>query len=605
MRDPKVVLTNLAEHSHDQVYEYRRIYRNLYNPEFFLRAYRSIYAKEGNMTEGSDGKTIDGMSTERINNIIDQIKDESYQPKPARRTYIPKKNGSKRPLGIPSIDDKLVQEVVRDILTSIYEASFSPNSHGFRPNLSCHTALLQIKHTFVGTKWFVEGDIKSFFDNIDHHVLVALLRKRIKDEKFINLIWKFLKAGYLEDWRFHRTHSGTPQGGIISPILANIYLNELDKYMEEFKEKFDVGKVRRANPNWRYYQGKLYRLKKLHKDTWPSYTRKQKDEIIAYKKELEKLRDPHPFSDAMDSGYKRMQYVRYADDFLIGIIGSKKDADLIKKDVADFLKNRLNLELSQDKTLITHNDSKVRFLGYDIGIVKDNTSKKGKDGTKNKVYNMRPELFVPSGLVRNKLLQLRVLRIKQSGQWSAVHRSEFVNHDDLEIISQYNSEIRGLYEYYKLARNVYSLQSFKYIMEYSMYKTFANKYKSSISKIITKYSINGEFGIVYSTKRGIKTRFLYNEGFKRDLTSSAASLNIDNMQNPFQYSSRGSLIERLLARKCEWCGREDISLEMHHIKKLKDLKGKKTWEKFMIARHRKTIALCKDCHVSLHAGKLD
>lgn len=176
MRNPLSVLDSLNDK--DEKYVYHRLYRNLFNREFFLMAYNNIYAKEGNMTKGSDENTIDGMSMARIDKIIDTLKDESYQPQPAKRVYIPKKNGKKRPLGIPSIDDKLVQEVVRLILESIYDNKFSDRSHGFRPNRSCHTALKQFKSLGTGAKWWIEGDIEGFFDNIDHHTLINILREK-------------------------------------------------------------------------------------------------------------------------------------------------------------------------------------------------------------------------------------------------------------------------------------------------------------------------------------------------------------------------------------------------------------------------------------------
>lgn len=230
MRNPINVLSSYQKHSSDRSYTFERVYRNLYNRELFLLAYQNIYTAPGNMTPGSDGKTIDAMSLSRIDKLIASLKDESYQPQPSRRTYIPKKNGKLRPLGIPSFDDKLVQECVRLLLEAIYEGRFSNQSHGFRPGRSCHTALSQIQTCFSGVKWFVEGDIKGFFDNIDHNIMVEILAERIHDQKFLRLIRKFLRAGYLEDWTFHNTYSGTPQGGIISPILANIYLDKLDWY---------------------------------------------------------------------------------------------------------------------------------------------------------------------------------------------------------------------------------------------------------------------------------------------------------------------------------------------------------------------------------------
>ena len=215
MRNPTEVLKSLTEKSKDESYRFQRLYRNLYNPEFYWLAYKDIYANKGSMTAGADGTTIDGMSDERINGIIHTLRDRSYRPKPAKRVYIAKKNSNKkRPLGIQSGNDKLVQEVVKMILESIYEPVFSNKSHGFRPNRSCQTALIQIQKTFTGTNWFVEGDIHACFDSFDHHTAIDILRRRIDDEALIQLIWKFLKAGYMEQWEYERTYSGTPPNSV-------------------------------------------------------------------------------------------------------------------------------------------------------------------------------------------------------------------------------------------------------------------------------------------------------------------------------------------------------------------------------------------------------
>ena len=271
LRNPTEVLKTLSEKSHDKSYRFQRLYRNLYNPEFYYLAYNNICAGQGNMTAGVDGQTIDGMSDKRIQKIIASLKDHSYQPHPARREYIAKKNSSKkRPLGIPSAEDKLVQEVVRMILESIYEPTFSLDSHGFRPKRSCHTALKHIDINFKGAVWFVEGDIKACFDSFDHHVMVDILRARISDEYFLALIWKFLRAGYMEQWQYHKTYSGTPQGSGVSPVLANIYLDKLDRFMHSYKRLFNVGtsKNRKVDSGYLKASGKYHRLEKSFQGQW-------------------------------------------------------------------------------------------------------------------------------------------------------------------------------------------------------------------------------------------------------------------------------------------------------------------------------------------------
>ncbi len=348
MRNPETILNSLSAHSKDVHYKYERLYRILFNEQMFYVAYQRIYAKPGNMTPGSDGKTIDGMSVDRIGHLIAALKDERYMPTPARRVYIPKKNGKKRPLGIPSIEDKMVQEVVRLILEAVYEGHFENTSHGFRPRRSCHTALRSIQTLFTGANWFIEGDIKGFFDNIDHHILIETLRERISDGRFLRLIWKFLKAGYIEYFTFHKTYSGTPQGGIISPILANIYLDKFDKYMREYAESFDKGKKRRENPLHASYSRKAVRLRKAIRNATDEDTKR---ELLTQLKEMEAKTRRVPASMAMDSNYKRLKYIRYADDFLIGVIGSKADCARMKEDFTNFMRDKLKLELSEEKDL--------------------------------------------------------------------------------------------------------------------------------------------------------------------------------------------------------------------------------------------------------------
>ena len=603
MRNPEKVLNSLIEHSKDLSYKYERLYRILYNEEMFYVAYQRTYAKAGNMTKGTGGLTIDQMSLSRIGKLIESLKDESYHPQPSRRVYIPKKNGKMRPLGVPDYDDKLVQEVIRMILEAIYEGSFENTSHGFRPNRSCHTALKSVKLTFGGAKWFVEGDIKGFFDNIDHEIMINILMERITDDKFIRLMRKFLKAGYMEEWIFHRTLSGTPQGGIISPILANIYLNKLDKHMEKLIQGFDKGRYPKRTTQYNNLQ---WRRELAKRNLKKSETEEERAENVKLIKALNREMTQTTCNDSMYNGYKRLKYVRYADDFIVGVNGSKEDAQQIKEEIKRFLHNELALELSDEKTLITHSETPAIFLGYEIYLSKTNLSRRKSNGQIVRAYNNRIMLKMPKGLVKKKLIENKSIEIKRHNgreQWKPKSRMMFSNFDDLEILARYNAEIQGLYNYYCIALNSSTLNSFKYIMEYSMYKTFAQKYRTTVVKICQKYKHSGIFTIEYTDKIGkIHKSSFYSKGFKQKRPSMEKS--IDNLPSNTIRVSGNSLIDRLKAEKCEYCGAED-TLQMHHIRKVKNLKGKAEWEKFMIARHRKTIAVCERCHWKIHNGQMD
>lgn len=601
MRSPERVLNSLNEHSKDSSYKFERLYRLLFNEELFYVAYQKIASNGGSTTKGSDGRSIDGMSLARIETLIASLKDESYQPHPSRRVHIPKKNGKTRPLGIPAFEDKLVQEVVRMILEAIYEGHFETTSHGFRPKRSCHTALLHIQKTFNGAKWFIEGDIKGFFDNIDHDVLVGILRERISDDRFIRLIRKFLKAGYVEDWTFHNTYSGTPQGGIVSPILANIYLDKLDKYVKEYIQHFDKGTKRRpgkeSNNLANERKRTVRKLKKVKDGT-------EKAALVARLKAIEQERAAFPNGDEMDESYRRLKYIRYADDFILGVIGSKEEAQRIKEDIKSFLSASLALELSEEKTLITHTGKSAKFLGYEITVTRDNHQRRDVRGCLRRTYGKRVRLNVSMATLRDKLLEYGAMEIKlRNGKevWKPKCRSGLIFNDDLEILDRYNRETVGFCNYYLIANNCVVLHNFRYIMEYSMYKTFAGKYRSTVRKINKKYRYNKLFTVKYEQKGAIKSRTFYKTSFKRRTTAFNGSCDIE----PYSIAdvSRTNLTDRLKAEKCELCGATG-KLIMHYVRNLKDLKGKESWERLMSARKRKTIALCPSCHRLRHLGKV-
>ena len=601
MRSPERVLNSLNEHSKDSSYKFERLYRILFNEELFYVAYQKIASNGGSTTKGSDGRSIDEMSLARIETLIASLKDESYQPHPSRRVHIPKKNGKTRPLGIPAFEDKLVQEVVRMILEAIYEGHFETTSHGFRPKRSCHTALLHIQKTFSGAKWFIEGDIKGFFDNIDHDVLVGILRERISDDRFIRLIRKFLKAGYVEDWTFHNTYSGMPQGGIVSPILANIYLDKLDKYVKEYIRHFDMGTKRRpgkeSNDLANERKWTVRKLKKIKDGT-------EKAALVARLKAIEQERAAFPSGDEMDGSYRRLKYIRYADDFILGVIGSKEDALRIKEDIKSFLSESLALELSEEKTLITHTGKSAKFLGYEITVTRNNHQRRDVQGRLRRTYGKRVRLNVSMATLRDKLLEYGAMEIKlRNGKeiWKPKCRSGLIFNDDLEILDRYNRETVGFCNYYLIANNCVVLHNFRYIMEYSMYKTFAGKYRSTVRKINKKYRLSKLFTVKYEQKGVIKSRTFYKTSFKRRTTAFNGSCDIE----PYSIAdvSRTNLTDRLKAEKCELCGATG-KLIMHHVRNLKDLKGKESWKRLMSARKRKTIALCPSCHRLRHLGKV-
>lgn len=596
MKPTMEILTKLQENSkknHDEVFT--RLYRYLLRPDIYYVAYQHLYSNKGAGTKGVTDDTADGFSEIYIENIIEALKNEMYQPKPVRRTYIKKSNGKMRPLGLPVFTDKLIQEAIRMILEAIYEPIFSDYSHGFRPARSCHTALAQIKKEFTGARWFIEGDIKGCFDNINHAVLVEIIDQKIKDARFLKLIRSFLKAGYMEDWKYHETYSGCPQGGIISPILANIYLNELDRHVMKIKKEFDVATKARYTPEYTKLVGLRQRLHNKIKNSNGIEREKLIEEYKTATAQMLKL----PAKQCDD---KKIKYVRYADDFLIAVNGNRQDCEKIKQELTEFISTTLKMELSQEKTLITHSNTPARFLGYDVRVRRDQQIKpKGKFKTRS--MNNKVELSIPfkdkieKFLFSNGIVKQR----SENGKLEPIHRPQLLNRTDLEIVTIYNAELRGICNYYGLASNFNKLIYFNYLMEYSCLKTLAGKHRSKVSKIRAMYKDGtGKWAIPYETKTGIKKMYFANyadcKGKKfTDIVPQTAK----------NYSHDVTTLEsRLKAKICEVCGcTESDRYEIHHVNKVKNLKGKSEWEKIMIAKRRKTIVVCHKCHMAIHHGE--
>lgn len=594
MRNPQLIIDTLCSHSKTSDYKYERLYRLLFNEEMYYAAYERLKVKQGNMTPGTDGETMDGMSLAKIKRLIESLKDETYTPHPAKRTYIPKKNGKLRPLGIPSWSDKLVQEVARMILQAIYEGAFSDRSHGFRPHKSCHTALTQIQRTFTGVKWFVEGDIKGFFDNIDHDTLIDILRERISDERFLRMIRKFLNAGYVEDWKFHESYHGTPQGGIISPILANIYLNRFDRYMEDYAKTFNRGVGRKRNPTYFNLNTKTCALRrKLRQETDENKRADMTERLAVMQAQLRTI----PCKLDMDEDYRRIVYTRYADDFLIGVIGSKTDCENIKADITAHMRDCLKLELSPEKTLITHCEETAKFLGYDITVLNSDMMSRNSRGILQRNHRGKVQLLVNSETVRKALEKHDAVTYRElDGKtvWMPKSRTKMLAMEPHIILSRFNSEIRGFYNYYCIANNCSrQCSSFAYIMEYSLCKTLAQKLNLTKSKVKRRYSKKGRFVVTHKDKNGTtKETVLYNMGFARKPKGYDEQTHLEAVAEQLP---KTTLINRLKAGKCELCGQENQQLHMHHVRLLSELDNDTPWGRQMLRRRRKTLAVCKSC----------
>lgn len=591
MRNAKTILNIIRERGAKGL-PLGQVYRQLYNPELYLHAYAKIGRNQGAMTPGVTRETVDGMTLDKIQAITDALREEKYRFKPTRRVYIEKKNSrKKRPLGIPTWGDKLVQEVIRQILEAYYEPQFSEFSHGFRPKRGCHTALATLAKTWTGTVWFIEGDIRGCFDNIDTTVLMQILKEKIIDNRFLRLIENLLRTGYLEEWTYHQTYSGTPQGGVASPILANLYLDRLDQFVEQtLIPTYTLGKERARNPEYETVQGAEHYQRKKGNHEQAEQLRKKK-----YTLPSRNTHDPH---------YRRLRYLRYADDFILGFTGPKQEAEDIKAKLAEFLRETLKLDLSDEKTRITHGRSdKARFLGHDLQVGHNDTHRHNN----RRSVNAGIRLLVPDSVVRD-----HKKRYQSKGRTR--RRPELLDDSDYAIVNNYQSRFRGLANFYQFAHDrSRKLSRLQNVMEQSLVMTLASKHRTWVSTIYQKYGTriqhcNGK------TYKGLAVR-VEREG-KEPLVATWGGISlarnkdykkvvlVDEIKLPIH--NKVEMVQKLLATTCELCGSTE-KMQVHHVRALKDLtkKGRQptTAQRIMAERSRKTMAVCHRCHVAIHQGR--
>jgi nicotine oxidoreductase len=572
------------------------LYRLMFRKDMYVLAYERLKSIPGNMTPGTDDETLDGFSEEEIDKLIEQMRNESYQCKPVREAFIPKANGKLRRLGIPCPRDKLVQEVVRIILEAIYDSPhgpyFSECSHGFRRSKSCHSALREIQKKWSGMIWLIEGDIKSCFDNIDHHILVGVLRKKIKDKRFLSLIWKFLAAGYLDLERArHDSLAGTPQGGIASPILSNIYLHELDEFVEQLQVELEQGRERRPNLEYKRIEARRYKLAKAGKANTREFKR------------LGKQMRSLPSLDTRDPNFVRIRYVRYADDWLIGVIGSYELAEEIKDRVGKFLKDRLALTLSQEKTKITNaRMAEAEFLGYRIRRGRGRDTQKVTVSTNGSGRQFKRRSTGMEVVLRAPMDRL-IKRLSQKGfcdgKGTPQHKAGWTVLDEDQIVSLYSSINRGIQEYYRPADNWPELQRVQYILKYPLAKTLALKKKTSITRVMRGRDIS----VQVRTKKGRVRNIVFYRNtdwtIRRDAFKDTPEVDLVTMNVRLRTRSK-------LGLPCVVCGNPN-KVQMHHVRHIRKMDDRepKGFTRVMAALNRKQVPVCKACHERIHRGEYD
>jgi group II intron reverse transcriptase/maturase len=581
------------------------LYRLLYKPDLYIVAYEKIKSKPGNMTPGVDGDTLDGFSMDTIGNIIEDMRKERFNFSRARRVYIPKTNGGRRPLGIAPPKDKVVQEVIRMILEAIYDSphgpTFLPCSHGFRPNRAPHTALKTIRTDWSGIVWIVEGDIKGCFDNIDHETLLAILRKRIHDERFLGLIRKALTAGYLEFQEPVDSIIGTPQGSIISPVLANIYMHEFDEFVMELTARYDVGTKKTRCPIYRSLEAKLAKIRKelagSEGETRQTY--------IVRMQEIYNQQLTMPVY-LTDRSFIRVKYLRYADDWVIGINGPRHLAEQIREEAKNFLLDILKLTLSVEKTHIRHAKSESSmFLGTDVRIGSENP-KIAKVGHPlgftyhRRVAGWTPIMKAPIPRIIKRLCERGFCDAK--GFPRSVERWTIL--DDDQIVKQFNMVLLGYLGYYSFTDNFAELNRITYVLRYSAAKTLAHRHKTKISRIFRSYGRTLAVKVRGNDGKEIGTAFAAPKHHRRkpmDFRPGDSPLSPDGIiRTHLRLRTRSKL-----GKCCVICG-ETEDVEMHHVRHIRKLGDRITgFAKIMASLNRKQIPVCARHHGAIHRGELD
>ncbi|MCB0325377.1 MAG: group II intron reverse transcriptase/maturase, partial [Bdellovibrionales bacterium] len=569
---------------------FTKLWRVMTSKEWLIHAWQRIEGNKGSHTAGIDNETADDISCSRIVALSERLRAGTYKPKAVRRVYIPKGNGKRRPLGIRTIEDRIVQQALRMLLEPIFEADFLDCSHGFRKHRSTHTALREVAVNFPRTSWTVEGDIVGCFDNIPHEKLVKAVSRRVADGKILSLIRRFLKAGYMEDWMYHRTYSGTPQGGVISPLLCNIFLHALDDFMVR-----ELGANRRQTSKDSYAR-KTHDYKTTSRELWKRRVklrracRSERRQLLAEVKELEKLQKRTPCYDKRHPA--KFGYVRYADDFVILVNGTRADAEAVKAQVADKLKT-LGLELSEEKTTVTHWRNKFTFLGFNI-----------------------------QGRMRKKGVQIKAIFSIPNENFRRIRREiekvcSYHHIPEADAMARVSLMYRGWCNYYRFASGPQTVFSrLSYFAWWQFAHFLARKHQTSIAQVIRRAKRSGRLKSVTVQGRQLQT-FAMQVGKQKLILNivppktgsiwnvpKPANWNGDQMPPAMTNWAKGRSLETQLTAKgrtgglCERCGQRPV-FEVHHRRPMrgKSLRGRVTSD---AAQRQTAVGLCLKCRAAAH-----
>jgi len=590
------VISKLSQKNPNWVH--KDIFRILNKKDIWYAAYENIKGNKGALTAGVTTDTLDGISLSKIHSLQTSVLNETYKFSPVRQIWIPKANGKRRPLGLPTPNDKLVQEVIRMILEAIYEPNFDKRSFGFRSGIGVHNALQYVEREFRWVDWVIKGDIQNAYPTIDQHILCEIISQKVKDVRFMNLIRKSLKGGVYIDPETLYSKIGVPQGSIVSPILANIYYDELDKFISQIETKVYSPRSSLCHSQYKQLE---YQIKRVSKKL--DQTERNSKEHDNLKKEIKNLiQQRNQTPSLLDQGIE-LKYVRYADDWMIGIRGPRNLTHQIKRDVEEFFSTQLKQKLDPDKTkIINLRVGKVLFLGYEIFLPRNSRLIKYKKSNGKQTVRRSPPILrfqIPVDLILKRLKERGYIAIFNN-KIRPISKGSYTVLKDEVIVKHFRSVWLGLQNFYSGTTNWSHLQYIHYLLHMSCAMTLAHRHRSSSKKIFKKHG--KELKIMDSK---VITKEIASFPYRTSWNMGDRKWHLAiGWKDPFTiFANRVS--RSRLNKSCIVC-KTNTTIEMHHVKHVrKNGHRYKGFHAEMALLNRKQVPLCKDCHIAVHKGVYD